>query len=195
MIQIPIRWGRPYPARHRPGDVRHVYFHRGGRERRGGPERILGHKRRLLLRRRKENRITRNQKNELNKTKQRKANLHRKRREVAGGNIEEKDLMTWHSLSPAAQETFLFTLAWWWWRTTCGSLFCSIWSAGSPISGGPPKPGGKEAVAIAATNPDNLSLCLSLCPLLFSQIHYLCIKKDQYCTVSSQIFSAQERWP
>jgi len=33
-------------------------------------------------------------KNELNKTKQRKTNLHRKRREVAGGNIEEKDLMT-----------------------------------------------------------------------------------------------------
>ncbi len=60
---------------------------REGEERRGGPERILGHKRKLLLRRRKENRITRNQKNELNKTKQRKTNLHRKRREVAGGNI------------------------------------------------------------------------------------------------------------
>ncbi len=72
VIQIPICWGKPYPARHRPGDFRHVYFHGGGRERRGGPERILGHKRRLLLRRRKENRITRNQKNELNKTKQNK---------------------------------------------------------------------------------------------------------------------------
>lgn len=37
---------------------------------------------------------TETKKNELNKTKQRKTNLHRKRREVAGGNIEEKDLMT-----------------------------------------------------------------------------------------------------
>ncbi len=47
---------------------------REGEERRGGPERILGHKRRLLLRRRKENRITRNQKKRTkqNKTKKNK---------------------------------------------------------------------------------------------------------------------------
>jgi hypothetical protein len=75
--------------------------------------------------------------------------------------------MTWHSLSPAAQDTFLLTLAWrrWWWWWRCGGLLCPIWSAGSPISA-PPKPGGREAVAIAATTSTKATSYLWLCFLL-----------------------------
>jgi hypothetical protein len=77
--------------------------------------------------------------------------------------------MTWHSLSPAAQDTFLLTLAWrrWWWWWRCGGLLCPIWSAGSPISA-PPKPGGREAVAIAATTSTKVT---SLCGCVF----YWCV--------------------
>ncbi len=38
-------------------------------------------------------------------------------------------------------------------------MFCPIWSAGSPKTG-PPKPGGREAVAIAGTPQYNLPLLL-----------------------------------
>jgi len=111
--------------------------------------------------------------------------------------------MTWHRLSPAAQDTFLLTLAWrrWWWR--CGGLLCPIWSAGSPISARP-KPGGREAVAIAATTSTKAtSICGCVfywCVPLFSLFlfrsqlqNYLCIKQKQYCTDSSQIFPAYNR--